>query len=66
MSGKGETVVYTRLVKLTPTPADKRELKAKITKIIDDATESITIEAMVEATVDQLEEAARRCAPAHL
>lgn len=49
MGGKGELVNYTRLFKKGPLkPADKTELKKKINDIIDAASTSITIEAMVE------------------
>jgi hypothetical protein len=55
MSGKGELVEYTRLFKKAPlTDKDKKELKEKINAIIDEASQTITIEAMVEASVDSL------------
>jgi hypothetical protein len=54
MSGKGELVDYTRMVEKGPlTPAQKAALKQKISDIIDAATHSITIEAMVESAPDE-------------
>jgi hypothetical protein len=51
MSGKGELVNYTRLFKKAPLSThDKEELKAKIVEIIENCTESITIEAKFEST----------------
>ena len=48
MSGKGELVNYTRIVHKGPlTPHDKQVLKDKINAIIDAASSTITIEAMV-------------------
>jgi hypothetical protein len=50
MSGKGELVEYTKLFKKGPLKkADKDELKKKINDVIDNATQNITIEAMVKA-----------------
>jgi hypothetical protein len=55
MSGKGELVEYTRLFKKAPlSERDKKELKEKINAIIDEATQTITIEALVEASVDSI------------
>ena len=49
MSGKGETVRYQRLVHVGQLIADdKRELIEKITAIIEAASDTITIEAMVQ------------------
>jgi len=48
MSGKGETVRYQRLVHVGQLSADdKRELIEKITAIINAASNTITLEAMV-------------------
>ena len=50
MAGKGDLVHYTRLFKQGPLkPADKKDLKDKINAIIDAASGSIAVEAMVEA-----------------
>ncbi len=55
MSGKGELVNYTRLFKQGPlTESDKAELKQKIADIIDGASYSITIEAMVEVPLNSV------------
>jgi CRISPR/Cas system-associated endoribonuclease Cas2 len=52
MGGKGELVEFTRLFKEGPlSDADKAELKRKINRIIDGATFSITIEAMVQVPI---------------
>jgi len=49
MSGKGELVKYTRLFEKGPlTEAKKKKLKDDISAIINAASNSITIEAMVE------------------
>jgi hypothetical protein len=48
MGGKGELVKYTRLFAKGPlSPRDKTVLKEKVNAIIDAASNSITIEAMV-------------------
>lgn len=47
MSGGGETVFYTRIVKLAP--VDKEQLKKEINDIIDKAANTITVELMVKA-----------------
>ncbi len=47
MSGKGELVNYTRLV--AKTAKERAKLKKDICDIIDAATTTITVEAMVEA-----------------
>jgi hypothetical protein len=61
MGGKGELVKYTRLFKKGPlTPQKKQILKEKINAIIDKASHSITIEAMVEAVPDDLRKALER------
>jgi hypothetical protein len=59
MSGKGEIVKYTRLHKKgSPlSQHDKNKLKADIGALIDGATAEITIDAMVPATVEELQEA---------
>jgi hypothetical protein len=55
MSGKGELVKYTRLFKRGPLSGrDKRELKAKINAIIDEASQTITVMAVVEASREDL------------
>jgi CRISPR/Cas system-associated endoribonuclease Cas2 len=52
MGGKGELVEFTRLFKEGPlSKADKAELKRKINKVIDGATFSITVEAMVQVPI---------------
>jgi hypothetical protein len=49
MSGKSETVRYTRLVHVgRPSDHDKEVLIEKITAIIEAASDTITIEAMVQ------------------
>jgi hypothetical protein len=58
MSGKGELVKYTRLFAKGPLSAhDKTVLKEKVNAIIDAASNSITIEAMVAAAPDDLKKA---------
>lgn len=65
MSGKGELVKYTRLV--ATTPQERAALKQQISAIIDAASATITVEAMVEAlpqeivteTVKKIEQAKR-------
>jgi hypothetical protein len=58
MSGKGELVNFTRLFKKGPlTSHDKTVLKEKIYAIIDAASHTITIEAMVEASAEDLKKA---------
>jgi hypothetical protein len=50
MGGKGETVSYTREFRKemgTLTPTQREELKTEITRIIDRATHSLTIIALV-------------------
>jgi len=48
MSGKGEVVKYTRLFEKGPlTSAKKKKLKDEINAVIDAASNSITLEAMV-------------------
>ena len=55
MGGKGELVEYTRLFKEGPlSDADKVELKRKINEIIDGATFSITIQAMVQVPIHSI------------
>jgi hypothetical protein len=55
MGGKGELVKYTRLFAKGPLSAhDKTVLKEKVNAIIDAASNSITIEAMVAAASDDL------------
>jgi hypothetical protein len=50
MSGKGELVKFTRIFKEGPlTSHDKKVLKEKIDAIIDAASHTITIEAMVKS-----------------
>ena len=59
MGGKGATVTYTSLFEEGPlTPAKKKKLKADIDLIIDSATESITIIALVQPTPEDLRNAA--------
>jgi hypothetical protein len=61
MGGKGELVKYTSLIQKGPlTPGDKKKLKEKINAIIDAASGSITIQAMVEPTVDDLKKALKK------
>ena len=49
MSGKGESVEYIREVRKAPlTKKEKDDLKAIITKAIDDAKADITIEIMLK------------------
>jgi hypothetical protein len=58
MSGKGELVKFTRLFKKGPLkPHDKKVLKEKIDAIIDAASHTITIDAMVEASPEDLKKA---------
>ena len=58
MGGKGELVKYTRLFEKGPlTDAKKKVLKDKINAIIDLATNSITIAALVEPTAPALKKA---------
>lgn len=52
MGGKGETVMYTRMFERGPnegplTDAQKKDLKDRINRIINDATVAITIDVMV-------------------
>jgi hypothetical protein len=55
MGGKGELVQYIRLFKKGPLKAaDKKVLKEKINAIIDSASDSITIEAMVAPSLEYL------------
>ena len=57
MSGKGELVKYTRLFAKGPLSAhDKTVLKEKINAIIDAASNSITLEAMVATSPDDLKQ----------
>ena len=58
MGGKGELVKYTRLFEQGPvSDAKKKVLKDKINAIIDLATNSITIAALVEPTTPALTKA---------
>ncbi len=58
MGGKGETVNYTRLFEEGPlTDEKKQKLKNDIDVIINAATESITIIALVEPTPEELRKA---------
>jgi hypothetical protein len=50
MSGKGELIKYTRLV--AKTSQEKAMLKQQIAAIIDAASNTITVEAMVDASPD--------------
>jgi phenylpyruvate tautomerase PptA (4-oxalocrotonate tautomerase family) len=51
MTGKGELVKYTRLVEMGPlTPAKKKQLIKEVTALINAASNTITIEVMVEPT----------------
>jgi len=55
MSGRGELVKFTLLFKKGPlTDHDKKVLKDKINAIIEEASTTITIEAMVEASPEDL------------
>jgi hypothetical protein len=55
MGGKGELVNHTRIFEKGPlTPEQKRVLKEKINAIIDTASHTITIEAMVEVAGEDL------------
>jgi len=61
MSGKGELVEYTREFRKAPlSDDDRRELKAKIIAIIDQATTDITIAVMVKASKAKLQEELRK------
>jgi hypothetical protein len=56
MSGRGELVKFTLLFKKGPlTDHDKKVLKDKINAIIEEASNTITIEAMVEASDEDLQ-----------
>lgn len=52
MSGKGELVKYTRLI--ATTAQERAKLKQDINAIIDAASTTITIEAMVEALPQEI------------
>jgi len=55
MGGKGDLVNYTSIFKEGPLkPADKKELKEKINAIIDAASDSITVQALVKPSDEAL------------